>query len=88
MYSRQAVTYDREKYFTLAQKLKKKSSAFRLGVDLSFENIEQVCVVLPHMGRSNIAVPSIYKEVHTYCNQRHNGQLTNFEKEFYFLQLK
>ena len=26
MYSRQAVTYDREKYFTLAQKLEKNSS--------------------------------------------------------------
>ena len=37
------------------------------------------------MGRSNIAVPSIYKEVHTYsvtyCNQRHNGQLKNFDWE-------
>ena len=45
-----------------------------MGVDLSFENIEWVCVALqglkgpPHMGRSNIAVPSIYKEVHDVPN--------------------
>ena len=31
MYSRQAVTYDREKYFTLAQKLEKKNQVHQTG---------------------------------------------------------
>ena len=60
----------------MTRKLVRREGIERIkSVSESLKNIEWVCVTseglegLPHVSRSNIAVPAIYKEVHALSSQ-------------------